>query len=171
MTVDEVYSKIGSHMIEGIMIHLKLSEYYSFLNLPKYSKFQYRRYLEESESYHKLSEYYMKNHHKLIKETKVDIPHIIPETWYEHAKQDIDTNVVRNGVKDGLQLWCDWEKETKVLYENMYSELLDIGEISDTIMLKELIFDVTNELALAMEYMINKQVTNYDIVLIIEEQG
>lgn len=67
-------------------------------------------------------------------------------------------------------MWVDWEKETKLLYENMYSELLDIGEISDTIILRELVSDVTNELALAIEYKMNKELTNYDMVLIIEEQ-
>lgn len=171
MTVEEIYSKVSSHMVKGMMIHLKLSEYYSFLNLPKYSKFQYHRYLEESEGYHKLSEYYMKNHCRLIIEEKIDIPNVIPETWYKHTKQDIDGDTIKKGVHDGLTMWVDWEKETKLLYENMCSELLDIGEISDTIVMKELVSDVTNELALAIEYKMNKEVTNYDTVLIIEEQG
>lgn len=170
MTISEIYSKVSAHMVKGMMIHLKLSEYYSFLNLPKYSKFQYHRYLEESESYHKLSEYYMKNHCKLIEESHIDIPSVIPENWYKHTKQDLDANTVKQGVHDGLQMWVDWEKETKLLYENMYSELLDIGEISDTIILRELVSDVTNELALAIEYKMNKELTNYDMVLIIEEQ-
>lgn len=52
-----------------------------------------------------------------------------------------------------------------------YSELLDISEISDTIMVKELVSDVTDELALATQYMLNKEFTNYDMVHIIEEQG
>ncbi len=171
MTVDEIYSKLGSHMVEGMMIHLKLSEYYSFLNLPAYAKFQYHRYLEESETYHKLSEYYMKNHCKLIRDEHIEIPKVIPENWYNHSKKDLDGDTVRNAVRDGLRTWVDWEKETKVLYENMYSELLDISEISDTIMVKELVSDVTDELALATQYMLNKEFTNYDMVYIIEEQG
>ena len=171
MTVEEIYSKIACHMVKGMMIHSRLADYYHFLNLPGYACCHDYHFLEESKSYRKLSKWYMKNHNKLIEEKEIEIPTVIPDNWYNHTKQDIDAITVKNGVKAGLEMWVDWETETKKLYEDMYVELLDISEISDTIMVKELISDVTCELAKAEKYKLNKEFIDYDMSTIISEQS
>lgn len=170
MTVEEIYSKVACHMVKGMMIHSRLADYYHFINLDGYAYCHDYHFLIESKAYRKLSKWYMKNHNRLIEEREIEIPMVIPDAWYNHTKQDIDTATVKSAVKDGLDMWVKWETETKELYEEMYKELLDIDEISDTIMMKELISDVTCELAKAEKYKINKELTNYDIGSIISEQ-
>lgn len=43
---------------------------------------------------------------------------------------DVDIATRQNALKTGISTWIDWEKETKSLYESMYKELCDIGEIA-----------------------------------------
>ncbi len=33
MTIEEIFSEISKHMIEGIMIHAQMADYYNFLGL------------------------------------------------------------------------------------------------------------------------------------------
>ena len=170
MTVEEIYSKVACHMVKGMMIHSRLADYYQFINLDGYACCHDYHFLIESKAYRKLSTWYMKNHSKLIEEKAIEIPTVVPESWYSYTKQDIDGAAVKSAVKSGLEMWVAWEKETKELYEGLYKELLDIGEISDTIILKELVSDVTCELAMAEKYKLNKEFTNYDIGSILSEQ-
>lgn len=170
MTVEEIFSKIACHMVKGMMIHSQMADYYHFLNLPGYAYCHDYHFLVESKSYRCLCKNYMKNHYKLIREDEIELPDVIPESWYKFTKHDIDTMTVKNGVKSGLEMWVNWESETKKFYEDMYKELLDISEISDTIIVRELICDVTHELAKAEKYKLNKELIGYDINTIISEQ-
>lgn len=36
MTVDEIFSQIAGHMVEGLMTHAQLADYYNFLGLRGY---------------------------------------------------------------------------------------------------------------------------------------
>ena len=67
-------------------------------------------------------------------------------------------------------MWADWEKKTKKLYEESYKELMDIGEVASALFVKELICDVDCELKKVERYQLNKSATNYDMIIIIEEQ-
>lgn len=41
----------------------------------------------------------------------------------------------------------DWETDTKLLYEQSYKELMDIGEVEDALFVKHMIKNVSCELA------------------------
>ena len=170
MTVDEIYLNLSKHMIQGIMSHEQWSEYYSFLNLRGYSACHFFHYLKETLSYHELCEYYINHHNKLINETEFEAPTIIPANWYRYTRQDVDANTKRNAVKTALDMWAEWEKSTKKLYEESYKELLAIDEIASAMFVKELICDVDCELKKVQKYQLNKEAVNYDIVSIMEEQ-
>ena len=111
------------------------------------------------------------NHHdKLIPQKDVDDPKVIPQGWYSHVRQDVDSGTKKSGVKSGLVAWVSWERETKKLYEQMYKELIEIGEVASAMKIKELICDVDCELKMAERYMLNKEAVGYDMSDIIAEQ-
>ena len=171
MTIDEIFSELSEHMIYGIMTHEELARGYAFLGLPKYSECHCYHYLKETMSHIRLNNYYTYHFNKLIDERKIDIPKVIPDSWYRYMRQDVDAATKRNSVKAGLEKWVAWERETKKLYEKMYKELIDINEIAAAMFVKELICDVDCELKKAERYHLNKLATGYDIVDIIEEQS
>lgn len=140
MTIDEIFAKITTHQVEGMMIHSLFADYYEFLGLPSYSQCHTDRFLEESRAYKHTCRYFIRHYNKLPV------------------------------VKVGLERWLSWERSTKCLYQNMYKELLDLGEIAACGMVMELIRDVDSELQDAEQYHLNKKSLDYSIVNIVEEQ-
>lgn len=170
MDVKEIYSTIANHMIKGLMIHEELANYYDFLGLEGYKRCHEYHYIEETLNYRSLCRYFINHHNMLIPDTRVDTPDIIPESWYSHTRDDVDPSTKKNAIKLGLEKWVNWEKETKDLYQRMYKELIEIGEVASACKVKEFIHGVDYELKKAERYWLNKEATSYDMVQIIEEQ-
>ena len=170
MTIDEIFGKIASHMIEGLMFHSQMAEYYEFLGLNGYSQCHEYHYLEETRAYHKIAISFIDCFNKLLPNVQAADPGLIPANWYKYSRMDVDMNTKRNAVKAGLEKWVAWERETKALYQKMYQEALNIGEIAAAKRIYHLIEDVTEELKSAEQYLLNKRAMDYDMVNIIEEQ-
>jgi hypothetical protein len=73
-------------------------------------------------------------------------------------------------VKAGLEMWIEWEKDTQKLYQELYTELIELGEIASANYVSECINDVTEELKEAECYYLNKKIRDYDIADIMDEQ-
>lgn len=170
MTPEEIFKDIAGHMIEGMMFHQQLSEYYEFLGLPGYAECHYYHYLDESCSYHDLCKYYIVHYNKLLPADELKDPKVIPSSWYKYTRIDVDPKTKRAGVQDGLERWVKWEQDTKTLYEKMYYELINLHEIAAAHEVKQLIKAVGKEIEKSQQYHLNKQATDYDIESIISEQ-
>ena len=170
MTVEEIYKNINAHLIKGMMIHDQLANYYDFLGLKGYKRCHEYHFMKETCAYRGLNRYYVNHHNKLIEEMPIENPKVIPDSWYNHVRQDVDSNTKRNAVKEGLNMWVDWERETKKMYEQMYKELMELGEVASACKIKELVADVDCELKKAERYQLNKMATDYNLTSIIAEQ-
>lgn len=170
MTVEEVYSKLASHMIEGIMIHDQLSVYYDFLQLKGYKRCHEYHYLCENVAYRGLNRYYTNHHNKMIEIGQVPNPEFIPTGWYKYTRMDVDPNTKRNAVKAGLEKWVDWERTTKDLYEKMYIELMNINEVASACKVKELVKDVDQELKVAERKLLDMKAVDFNLSDILNEQ-
>lgn len=170
MTVEEIFTKMASHMLDGVMIHEQLVHYHNFLHLSGYARFHAERCLEESVGYMRLYSYYLSHYNKLIPNVRVAQTNVIPKTWYSHTKKDVDSSTLRSSVKAGLEMWIEWEKDTQKLYQELYTELIELGEIASANYVSECINDVTEELKEAECYYLNKKIRDYDIADIMDEQ-
>lgn len=169
MTCTEIFTELINHMVEGIMTHEELTNYYQFLGLPKYSECHEKHYYEENKSYRKIYNYYIKTYNKLLPNVRVNIPQIIPEAWFQHIRQDVDMKTKQTAIKEGLEYWLAWEKETYDLYQNLYQELIKLNKIGDAEELKCLIYDVQLEISEIEQYQLNKISINYNMSEIIKE--
>ena len=170
MTVEDIYSKLAAHMIQGLMAHEQLANYYDFLGLKGYKRCHEYHYLEETCNYRKLCRYFINHHNKLIPESEVDNPEIIPQSWYKYSRQDVDTTTLTNAVKNGVSTWVNWEKQTKQLYEEMYKELMDINEVASAMKIKEFICDVDKELKCAERKYLELKAVDYSLEYVISVQ-
>ena len=170
MTVEEIYAELSQHMIQGIMMHEQLANYYDFLGLKGYKRCHEYHYIAETCAHRGLNRYFINHHNKLIPYRDVENPDVMPNTWYNHVRSDVDANTKKNAVRIGLTKWVDWERDTKKLYEHMYKELMEIDEVASAIKVKELICDVDCELKKAERYWLDKEAIGYDMPTIISEQ-
>lgn len=170
MTVEEIFSHIAQHMIEGLMTHSQMIDYYAFLGLEGYSKCHEYHYYEENNNYINFCRYYMKHYNRLIVEKPFNNPGVIPDNWYRFARQDVDMNIRKNSIQVGFETWIRWERETKTLYEQYYKELINLNQTAAAMELKKYIIDVDKELAQAEQKDLSLKMIDYNIYDIMVEQ-
>ena len=170
MTVEEIFSKISSHMVEGMMHHEQFSDYYDFLGLDGYCCCHTYHYLKETHDRAKLHDFFINKYNKLIPETAVDTKSIIPPAWFSATRFNVDAATKKNGIKTALSEWHKWEKETRDLYVQMYNELIKINEIASAEYITDMICNVEKEIKHAEKRMIEYNGIGYDLVFIEEQQ-
>lgn len=170
MTVEEIFSAAGAHMVAGLMLHSQMSDYYGFLGLKGYQKCHKYHYFSENANYKSLGEYYLTHYNKIIIDTRVDDPGIIPESWFKYSRQDVNVTTRKNAIQTGMERWVQWERDTKHLYEQFYQELISLREISSAYKMAEYIQDVSEELAQAEQKYLELKAMDYDISVIIDNQ-
>lgn len=170
MTVNEIFTHLTSHMVEGMMYHEQMANYYDFLNLKGYKRCHEYHYLMETLNHRKIQRYYINHYQKLIEDGEIRNPNGIPSNWYRHVRQDVDGTTKKNSVKAGIESWVSWEKHTKDLYSELYIELVNLGEISSASELECLICDVDEELKYASRKHLDLMSVDYNISDIILEQ-
>ena len=168
MTVEEIFNKLASHITQGIMIHDDMANAYDFLGLCGFAKCHDYHHLEETKNYRCLSHYFSTHYHKLLKLEQLDQPKIIPETWHKYSTPDVDTNTKRNAVKDLMNKWVTWERDTKKLYQEMRQELCAIGEVAAALKVDCFICDVDEELVWAEKKWMKLETLGYDIGTILK---
>ena len=170
MTTDEIFKTLSSHMIEAMMIHDQLADAFAFLNLNGFKRISEYQFKKESACYRKLHRYYIDRYHKLVSESRVEDPELIPSSWHNYTRPDVDANSKRNAVKNMINEWVSWEKDTKKLYQGMSKELEEQGEVSAASYLDHLIDDVDCELKKAERLSIDLASVDYDMRYILEIQ-
>lgn len=170
MTIEEIFTILAAHKKKGILIHEKIMEAYNFLELKGYKKCHYYHYLEEINSYYYFCHYYMKHYHKLINVEEVEKAEIIPSSWYKYQQSNVDIGTKRNAIKEMVKQWIDWEHSTKKLIQDLYNELIKLGEISTANEFLNYLTDVSKELEAAEHEQLILETVGYDIIYIIEQQ-
>ena len=170
MSIDEIFSEISAHMIEGLMTHSQLSDYFAFIGLDGYQMCHKYHYFEENNNYKQLSDYYLHHYNKIIIEKPFKNPSIIPEDWYQYNRQDVNIQTRKAAIQAGMARWIEWEKDTKNLYEMLYQELISLNAISAALEIDKYIKDVDNELSEACQKQLELASIDYNISDIIQEQ-
>lgn len=90
-------------------------------------------------------------------------PNVIPSSWYGYLRSDVDVSTRIKALKDGMDIWIDWEKETVELYSEMYRELCDISEFVDAEYIKNLMLDAKIEYTNAVQLKLCLESVDYDL--------
>jgi len=95
---------------------------------------------------------------------------VIPTTWYNYTRYDVDQGTKRNAVKDGFKKWIEYEKETRQYLSQMAQRLEQMNEREAARKLDHLIEHVEKEIATAENKMMNLESTGYDMAYILQQQ-
>ncbi len=163
MTVEDIFNQLAQHMIEGLMIHSQMADYYNFLGLKGFKECHEYHYFEENTNYKRLVNYYIEHYNKLLVDLPFDNPHIIPDAWLKYTRFDVNTSVRKNGIQSGFERWIGWEQETKSILQNFYQELVNLGEVASAIEIKRYLKDVDVELAEAQAADLSLKARDYNM--------
>ena len=112
MEIEEIFTKIISHMKEGIQFHYEMFQGYNFLSLAGFSLCHAYHFKEESMNCMKLYNYYILHFHKLIQENVTLNTTLIPKQWYKYTIKAVDSVSRHDAVKNLGKIWVEWEQST-----------------------------------------------------------
>lgn len=162
-TASEVFSKISSRLIEGMMLHDRLADYYDFLGLMGFKRIHEYHFLRDSADLRGVKRYYINHFNMLLPDGEVTPEWNIPESWAGHYREDVRIETKKNAVKAGTEKWSEWAHDTKRLYETCYRDLCDIDEIAAACKVKELIMDADMSAKCADRLSVRLKGMDYDM--------
>lgn len=170
MTIEDIFSKMATHMVEGLMIHDQLSQVFCYLNLYGYEKIHLHQYKDESDSYKDIARYYILNQDCPVRLGRVNDPGILNQSWFATKRSDVRPSSLKQIVGDCFKRWVDWESDTKALYQTLYTEAMSIGEVSAAAKILDYVVEVSEELIKAKDILLRLESTDFDLVAIYDEQ-
>ena len=147
MTVYEIWGKVCSHQVTGLMYHFQFADMFYFLGFDNLGKAQECRYESESAALRENHRFVLKYHNKVAMHKHAEGVDLIPSTWAKHVKSDVDKSTRKNQLANVFDTWLAWETQTRDLYSEMYLEAKKQHAIVDACRLKEMLLDVEEELA------------------------
>lgn len=162
----EVFEKVSAHQVEGMMLHDQLADGFHFLALPGFAHMHEKQFEEESREMRKVKKYFISRMNVLLGEGRPENPHALPKSWMNYTRQQVTADSKRKAVRELMERWVSWEKETKKLYSEAWAMLTEAGEIAAACMIKELLRDVDEELSRAEELHLRMEAVTYDMATV-----
>lgn len=142
----QVFQILDSRQIKALMFHDQMADIFDFLGLMGFKRMHEYQYLVESAEHRSLKRYFINHHNELFPESQIDAISVIPSDWYNYSRMDVTPQVRGQYVEKLLDDYCEWENDTKKLYETCAKKLFDAGNISDFNKVNCLVNDVDCEL-------------------------
>ena len=160
----EIFKGIAEKQIEGLMFHSDMADYYAFLNLKIFQDFHNRQYIEESENFRKIKDYFIeKNHKTLLLNPLIPPKTITPIEWEDKTTMDVDKDSIKVLLKKSLETYHNWEHEVCKFYKESADKLFDNGYYEDYCFMRCLIDDIEKEKNHIESLMADLSVVDYDI--------
>lgn len=112
------------------MTHTQLTELFNFIDLETDAKRQKDQLHEETDGLLKLEKYAAQHHHMLI--TSDDPPQvdILNLSMLKQPNDKLSPDDKVYLIQYAMKEWIEWEKESKIIYEDAYRSLIEISEIA-----------------------------------------
>lgn len=168
MEIAKIFSELSSHLVEGLMLHDQLCSIYLYLGLEGYAECHKYQLLAESVNYRKLQDFFVTRYERMIPESKVTNPQLVDDSFFE--RRDLSPENVKKHIMYALKTWIEWEETSKDLFEKMWTDCIELGEVNAAEFIMALIHDVDSELVRAKSHEAKKIMTDFDLVEIAGEQ-
>ena len=167
----QLYGMLESHMVEGVMFHNDMSDYFNFIGLCGFKRIHEYQFYEENKNRRLLVRKVMDVHNILIPHMEVETKEYIPKDWYKYTRMNIDDTIIPKLTRSAWKAYKEWEEETKELYESIACSFMEKGMIVDYSMIVCYIQDVQKELKNIYKMCERLNDVAYDPVYIMEIQG
>lgn len=146
MTAHEIFTMLSNRMVGAMMIHTQLAELFIFVDLAIDAKRQKARLHEETNGLLKLEKYFAQHHHSLITADDPPTINILNVNMLQQVNDKLSPDDKIYLIQYGMKEWIEWEKNTKIIYEDAYHNLIDMSEIAAADFVLRYVKDVDDEL-------------------------
>lgn len=166
----DIFREISGRMSKGIVLHFQLSDYFDFLNLHGFKRWQEYRFLDESTELRGLHRYAINHCNKLIGSIAMEDPRMIPSNWQSYTRLQVDNSTRKTAIREAFEKWFDWEKSTKEFYESRFKQLTENSKIAEADKINSIIINVDQELKELTRKLIEYKSVDYDLSYILYQQ-
>lgn len=142
----EIFKKLSNRMVGAMMIHTQLTELFNFIDLEPDAKRQKKQLRDESDGLLKLEKYVAQHHHILITSDNPPQVDILNLGMLKQPNDKLSPDNKVYLIQYALKEWIEWEKKSKVIYEDSYHNLVDMSEIAAADFVLQYVKDVDKEL-------------------------
>lgn len=171
MTLHEIYTALGNRMVGAMMIHSQLIQIFAFVDLLPDMRKQENQLQEETHGYSELCKYYIQHHHDILVANNPPQIDILDMPLLDKSTDDLTPEDKMRLIQYGMNEWIKWEKQSKILYEDSYRNLVDISEVASAEFITRFVRDVDLELKEAERiYRVRKGI-NWNLDTIYDKQA
>lgn len=170
MPIIDVFAKVSDHLIDGMMMHEQMADYYDFLGLEGFARLHEYHFLCETISMRRIHRYFIDHCNQLLPVANTKHLNVIPAAWSNFTWQAVESETKSKAVETGMHEWCEWERETKDLHAKSAKDLYDAGEVAAAGVIYELVRDVDDECEYADRLALKLNAVDYDMQVIVPMQ-
>lgn len=146
MTAHEIFTQLSDRMVGAMMIHTQLTELFTFLDLATDAKRQKKQLHEETDGLLKLEKYFAQHHQMLITAENPPQVNILNLVMLKGENSTLNPDDRIYLIQYGMKEWIKWEKQSKIMYEDAYRNLMEISEVAAAEFVMRYVKDVDKEL-------------------------
>lgn len=146
MTVFDIFEKLSNRMVGAMMVHTQLTELFTFIDLKSDVKRQKKQLHEETDGLLDLEKYCVRHHHILVTAENPPAINLLNHDILKEHNSDLSPDDKVDLIRYGLKEWIKWERESKVIYEDAYQNLVNLSEIASANFVMRYVKDVDKEL-------------------------
>lgn len=171
MTRHEIFTILANRMVGAIMIHTQLAQLFAYIDLMPDARRHEQQLQEETHGLSELNKYYSQHHHAIIisdNPPQIDILSmgILKKPNYDLSPDD-KIRIIQYGNKE----WVDWERQSKIIYEDAYKNLIDISEVASAEFITRYVRDVDQELRDAERLYRVRDTIDWDLPTLYDKQA
>lgn len=171
MTTHNVFTKLANRMVGAMMIHTQLTELFNFIDLKLDAKRQEKQLHEESSGLLKLEKYATQHHHILITSDNPPQVDILNLSMLKQPNDKLSPDNKIYLIQYAMKEWIEWERGSKIMYEDAYRNLVDMSEIATADFVLQYVRDVDKELRDAELLYRVRDAIDWDLATIYDKQA
>lgn len=167
----EIFNKLSNRMVGAMMVHTQLTELFNFIDLEPDAKRQKKQLHDESDGLLKLEKYAAQHHHILITSDNPPQVDILNLGMLKQSSDQLSPENRAYLIRYAMKEWIEWEKESKIMYEDAYRNLVDMSEIAAADFVLQYVRDVDKELKDAELLYRVRDAIDWDLPTIYDKQA
>lgn len=167
METIEIFNAIATREATALRMHNELADLFDFMNFHGFKRLHEYQYLKESADMRGVHRYAINHCQRIVTPdySKANTG-LVPTSLNSYSRNKISSDSKRKITRECFNNWLEWERETKSLLEEWYSNLCEMKQGAAAIKVKCLMEDSDQEVKHAERLCIKLEDVNYDIMAI-----
>lgn len=167
---NKIFAEISNLLITNAMRHEQFADVMDFLGLRGFKRQGEYHYFKENAELRGLHRYAINHFNKIIFDKTITIPRLIPASWENATRQQVDETTRRKYVKQMFTEWHTWEISAREKYQQWYKQLVDEGQIDAGCKVLKLLKDNEEEIKGLERQIIEYDAIDWDMTYIMFQQ-